>query len=82
VVHLDVAERALGGEVCECSVGTGRCEVDDPVVVDAEAGDDLLQAGAALERELDLDRDPLGGVEETVGEVGVRVPVAAEAAGE
>jgi hypothetical protein len=81
-VHLDVAERALGGDVGERAVGPGRCEVDDAVVVDAQAGDDLLQAGAALERELDLDRNSLAGVEDGVGEVGLRSPVGAGAGAE
>ena len=81
-MHLDVAEGALGGEVGERPVGARRCEVHDAVVLDAQVGDDLLQAGAALERELHLDRNPLGGMEDAVGEVGSRVPVGAEAAGE
>jgi hypothetical protein len=79
-VDGDVGEGVVGGEFVEGVVESGWGEVPDVVVVDAEVGEDLLEAGAAFEGELDLDRDPFGCAEDGVGEVVLGAPVGAGAA--
>ena len=66
----------LGGAFSEVRDEPGRGEVPDLLVGDAEVEDDLFDALAALERELDLDRRRGVAVEDRVGEV-----VAVERAG-
>ena len=69
-VDADVLAQRLLGELAHDAEAGGRGEVPDLVVAAGELGDDLGPAGAALQAELDLDRDGTGvEVEEPVGEV-------------
>ena len=61
--------RHLGGALAEPREESGRGEVPDLVVGDAEVEDDLVDPLAALERELDLDRGLRVAVQDRVGEV-------------
>ncbi len=78
-VHEDVAERVVRGEVAQDAVQPAAGEVPDLVVVEAEVGDDLLEPATALERQLDLDRNTLGRVQDRVGQVSAKPPVGAQA---
>jgi len=59
----------LGGALAQVREEPRRGEIPDLLVGDAEIEDDLLDALAALERELDLDRRRGVAVEDRVGEV-------------
>ncbi len=65
----DVGEGRCGCELSQDGQEPGCREVPDLVVGDADVGDDLFEPGAALEGELDLDRCPLGGEKDGVGEM-------------
>ena len=75
-VDGDVAVGHVGGELAQAKEEPRRSEVPDAVVADGVVEHDLLEASAALEGELDLDRGPLrgeeDGVDEMVAEAGLR----------
>ena len=65
----DVPVGRNGSQLAQDGHEPRQREIPDLVVGDADVEDDLFEPGATLQRELDLDRGPLRGEEDGVGEM-------------
>ena len=82
-MHGDVLPGQRGGKLAERRQERGGSEVPHLVVAVAELEEQRLEPGSALQRQLDLDRDPLAAAfEDRIRQMHAGLCVGAQSAGE